>query len=76
MINKEAAQFFNMPQKPRVAIIGNVHSGSPNVIPWIPQLRREQPNERVKTFTKKAAPQITGTTVPWSVDTITAKPSK
>jgi hypothetical protein len=75
-INKQAADFFGVPLKKTSDVIGNVHSGTPNVMPWIPNRRREQPNERVKTFTKKAVPQPTGTTVPWSVDQVRATPSK
>lgn len=74
--SQDQANFFNKPAKKVADVIDNVHSGSPFVIPWIPQLRREQPNERIKSFTKKAAEQVTGTTVPWSVDQITAKPAK
>lgn len=31
-------------------VSSNAHQGSPNVAPWIPQIRRGQPNERGNTF--------------------------
>jgi hypothetical protein len=74
--SKDSAGFFNKPAKKVADVIDNAHSGSPFIVPWVPQLRREQPNERIKSFSKKATEQVTGTTVPWSVGQITAKPSK
>jgi len=74
--SKDQASFFNKPARKVVDVHDNAHSGSPFVIPWVPQLRREPPNERIKSFTKKAAEQVTGTTVPWSVNQITATPAK
>lgn len=35
------------------SVVDNAHAGSPDVAPWIPQLRRGQPNERGNTFPLK-----------------------
>ena len=76
MINQQSAQFFNKPVKKLATVHDNAHSGNPYVVPWIPQSRREQPNERIKTFTKKPLSNMEATTVPFSVAQVTGIPSK
>lgn len=38
------------PENVAAPVVDNAHSGSPNIVPWVPNIRRGQPNERGTTF--------------------------